>query len=455
MPYGGTVDGVKYLYAGNEVKPDATGSAGYDGRKIEIQGKAVEVAEGAVLDVSGGGELSGGAFVRGRGGSVDVLRYAMADANPGFGFSRSGNAVYAIVPGFAGNQAPIAADTGAGSPAVGRQVTIGAGVPGLPAGTYTLLPSTYALLPGAFRVELGAQGAYDASAVAHARRFLGRQRLAGHGRHRAAAALPTSLLFTPGDVLRRHAQYNETSYNAFLLADAARKGTQRGLMTVDARALQLTLDEGAGMGRQPALSFKGLARFGVPKDSGGYAGSLVVNGPAQGLEILAAGQTPILGPKAAAIQASDLNALSAGAMFLGGTPGRGVYDSGQMDVYAKNTQLLVRSGAVLSAPEIFLYAASGGGIMVEQGATLSTLGAAALDAHGHVLRADLGRLAGRIERAGEPDGAKGGAGTDIDVGGCVARLRRRGCCPKGPSARPPAAASPGATRCSTARATWR
>ena len=169
MPYGGTVDGVKYLYAGNEVKPDATGSSGYDGRKIEIQGKAVEVAEGAVLDVSGGGELSGGAFVRGRGGSVDVLRYAMADANPGFGFSRSGNAVYAIVPGFAGNQAPIAADAGAGSPAVGRQVTIGAGVPGLPAGTYTLLPSTYALLPGAFRVELGAQGAYDASAVARTR----------------------------------------------------------------------------------------------------------------------------------------------------------------------------------------------------------------------------------------------------------------------------------------------
>ena len=47
-------------------------------------------------------------------------------------------------------------------------------------------------------------------------------------------------------------------------------------------------------------------------------------------------------------------------MFLGGTPGRGVYDSGQMDVYAKNTQLLVRSGAVLSAPEIFLYAPPAG-----------------------------------------------------------------------------------------------
>ena len=459
MPYGGTVDGVKYLYAGNEVKPDATGSSGYDGRKIEIQGKAVEVAEGAVLDVSGGGELSGGAFVRGRGGSVDVLRYAMADANPGFGFSRSGNAVYAIVPGFAGNQAPIAADAGAGSPAVGRQVTIGAGVPGLPAGTYTLLPSTYALLPGAFRVELGAQGAYDASAVARA---------AVPGSAAAGWARPAPRSGGAADQPAVHAGRRAAAPCAIQrdllqrLPPGGRgaQGTQRGLMTVDARALQLTLDEGAGMGRQPALSFRSLARFGVPKDSGGYAGSLVVNGPAQGLEILAAGQAPILGPKAAAIQASDLNALSAGAMFLGGTPGRGVYDSGQMDVYAKNTQLLVRSGAVLSAPEIFLYAASGGrGIVVEQGATLSTLGrgAAALDARtgtyyaltsGALLAVSNGLVNLMAPRAAPaPPSTWAAASRPAAARPC--------CCPKGPSARPPAAASPGATRCSTARATWR
>ena len=163
-----------------------------------------------MLDVSGGGELSGGAFVRGRGGSVDAaLRHGRRQS--GIRLQPFGQRRSAIVPGFAGNQAPIAADTGAGSPAVGRQVTIGAGVP--PAGTYTLPPSTYALLPGAFRVELGAQGAYDASAARAA--VPGRQRLAGHGRHRAAAALPTSLLFTPGDV--RGAMRNTTrpSYNAF------------------------------------------------------------------------------------------------------------------------------------------------------------------------------------------------------------------------------------------------
>ena len=420
MPYGGTVDGVKYLYAGNEVKPDATGSAGYDGRKIEIQGKAVEVAEGAVLDVSGGGELSGGAFVRGRGGSVDVLRYAMADANPGFGFSRSGNAVYAIVPGFAGNQAPIAADTGAGSPAVGRQVTIGAGVPGLPAGTYTLLPSTYALLPGAFRVELGAQGAYDAWPRTRGGSWVGSGWLgtAGTAQRRRCRPACCSRRATYCGAMRN------TTRPPTTLSPGGRGAQGHPARPDDRRRPRAAADPGRGRGHGSAAGavVQGLARFGVPKDSGGYAGSLVVNGPAQGLEILAAGQTPILGPKAAAIQASDLNALSAGAMFLGGTPGRGVYDSGQMDVYAKNTQLL-RSGAVLSAPEIFLYAASGGAASWSSRARRCPRSGAARRRWartGTYYALTSGALLAVSNGLVNLMAPAGGAGTDIDVGGCVA-----------------------------------
>ena len=426
MPYGGTVDGVKYLYAGKEVELDATRSDGSLGRKINIQGKVIEVAEGAVLDMSGGGELTGGAFVRGRGGSVDVLRYAMADANPGFGFSRSGNAVYAIVPGFAGSQAPIAPDAGAGSPAVGRQVTIEAGMPGLPAGTYTLLPSTYALLPGAFRVELGAQGVNEASEAARTRggSWVG-SGLLGTARTGQLAALPTRLLITPADVVRRHAQYNETSYNAFVLADAARKGTQRGMLTTDARTLHLSLAEGAGMAGSRALSFKGAARFDVPQGSGAYAGRLVVTGPATGIEVLAPGQTPILPPKAAAIYASDLNALSAGAMFIGGLASvSGTYESGARNVGADAQQVVVRSGATLQAPELFLYAVDGGrGIVVEQGATLSTLGrgAVAQDARtGLYYQATSGAILAVSNGLVNLLPPSAGAGTTVDVGGCVA-----------------------------------
>ncbi|MFD4837394.1 filamentous hemagglutinin family protein [Achromobacter sp. NPDC058515] len=424
MPYGGTVDGVKYLYAGKEVELDATRSDGFLGRKINIQGKAIEVAEGAVLDLSGGGELTGGAFVRGRGGSVDVLRYAMADANPGFAFSSSGNAVYAIVPGYTASQAPVAADAGAGSPAVGRQVTIGTGVPGLPAGTYTLLPSTYALLPGAFRVELGAQGANDASVAARTRggSWVGSGWL-GTARTGQQAALPNRLLITPADVLRRHAQYNETSYNAFVLADAARKGTMRGMLTSDARALHLSLAQGAGMEGSPALSFKGVARFDVPQDSGAYAGRLVVTGPAAGLEVLAPGQSPVLAPPAAAVYAADLNALTPGALFVGGLASAGSYEQGSRDIGGDASRVLVRSGATLRAPEILLYAVDGGrGIVVEQGATLSTLGrgAVAQDAstglyYSTISGAVLAVSNGRVNLLPPTSGT----GTAVDVGGCV------------------------------------
>ncbi len=423
MPYGGTVDGVKYTYAGKDVTPDPTRSDDFLGRKIQIQGSVIEVAEGAVLDLSGGGELTGGAFVRGRGGSVDVLRYAMADANPGFSFSRSGNAVYAIVPGFAGSQAPVTTDAGAGNPAVGRQVTIQAGVPGLPAGTYTLLPSTYALLPGAFRVELGPQGANEASVTAATRggSWVG-SGLLGTARTGQLAALPTRLLITPADVVRRHAQYNETSYNAFVLADAARKGIARGMLTTDARALHLNLAQGAGMGDAPALSFKGTARFDVPAGSGSYAGRLAVTGPADGLEILAAGQAPVLDPKAAAIYAADLNALSPGSMFIGGTVG-GQYASGARSVGGNVKQVVVRSGAALRAPEIFLYSLDGGrGILVEQGATLSTLGRGdvAQDArtglYYDLISGAMLAVSNGLVNLLVP---KYGSGTAIDVGGCL------------------------------------
>ena len=64
------------------------------------------------------------------------------------------NPVYAIVPGIQPGHAPSGGERGASTPVAGQRVTLTQGVPGLPAGTYTLLPSTYALLPGAFRVEI-------------------------------------------------------------------------------------------------------------------------------------------------------------------------------------------------------------------------------------------------------------------------------------------------------------
>ena len=120
--------------------------------------------------------------------------------------------VYAIVPGLTDGYAPVAprdeATTYAGSrPQPGQTLTLAAGIAGLPAGTYTLLPSYYALLPGAFRVELG-QGALGGAAITQRGGSSSVAATRGLANTGTADGLPRQALVTPGDVLRRYAQYN-------------------------------------------------------------------------------------------------------------------------------------------------------------------------------------------------------------------------------------------------------
>ena len=172
MPYGGTKDGLTYVYNGTDAGYVGLGGSGMAFGGVTLLGERIDVQGGALIDLSGGGTLTGAAFLTGRGGSTDARLNPLVQSGTGrAAFVLPGlatNPVYAIVPGAQPGAAPIAAEKGAGDPMVGRQITIGAGVPGLPPGTYTLLPSTYALLPGAFRVELnglaGGQAAFGSSA---------------------------------------------------------------------------------------------------------------------------------------------------------------------------------------------------------------------------------------------------------------------------------------------------
>jgi len=148
---GGSTDGITL----------STGATSFS-QSITIAGSKIQIDPGAVLDLRGGGNLAGAAFISGRGGSVDVL------TNPPLVFSPSTdtvtvpslltNPVYSIVVGQQANYAteiPVTGSAASGSlPALGSQITIGAGVPGLPSGTYTLLPAYDALLPGGYRVQL-------------------------------------------------------------------------------------------------------------------------------------------------------------------------------------------------------------------------------------------------------------------------------------------------------------
>jgi filamentous hemagglutinin family protein len=438
MPYGGTADGQNWNVDGKPAALLGVGGFGAQGglrAGVEMAGVAVDVRPGALLDLSGGGELTGAGFIAGRGGSTDARYHPLVQVGANGGFVLPGlatNPVYAIVPGVQAPQAPVGGEKGAADAAVGRQVTIGNGVPGLPAGTYTLMPSTYALLPGAFRVELNGLASQGGSAaLAQPLRngswaAPGTLSIAGTD---IRAPMASQLIFTPAKVLRTYSQYNETGYAAFALADAQTRGIPRAMLPSDAKTLRLALVQDGGL---DTFQFHGTGKFGAAE--GGYGGTVmlrssnVANGE---IEILADGAPATSGAGQVSVRASSLNNIGAARIVVGNTPTVAYGQGGNYVNFGVQSAraIYLRAGAVLSAPEVFLVAMDPGNYMlgdglidIAPGAGISTLGRgkAAYDANDGFIyksRADMHVLAasnGLLNVAPVGGSARGG----IRIGAC-------------------------------------
>ncbi|WP_413458380.1 filamentous haemagglutinin family protein [Herbaspirillum huttiense] len=413
LPYGGTIDGLTYGYNGATVSQKAIGAS-----NITFSGDRLAGREGSLLDLSGGGTLTGAGFISGRGGSVDILRTPLVNANPTFNFSQAGSAVYAILPDASPDYAPVAPDAGAGNPMVGQQITLKQDMGALKAGTYTLLPSTFAMLPGAYRIEIGAAGAPGGVAVTGNGSYAGSAWL-GVARTGILASLPSRVVVTPGAQLRKHSTYNETGYDAFVIADAVRQGGMRGELAADAHRLVLDFANVRPTGGQSMLSFEGQARF-QRADRSAFGGTLEV--VSEGIEVLGAASAPTPGFAYASLRADDLNAFGASRMILGGSLKLNHADN-LATFDARASSVILRSGASLRAPEVFLLSRAtsyGVGTVVEQGASILTLGrgAAAYDSTDGVTFSAgngsvLGLSNGWINLLGSSDGGA------IDVGHCT------------------------------------
>ena len=386
MPYGGTLDGLSYMHDGKDVAWKGVGND----PSVTLAAHAVNVREGAVIDLSGGGELTGTAFLGGRGGSTDARMNPLVQTTARGTFTLPGlatNPVYAIVPGAQPGYAPLVNEHGAGDPALGRQITIAAGVPGLPAGTYTLLPSTFALMPGAFRVELnGLAPNLPPSGVTVPMRNGSYAAAAQLGTTNTAIrdALPTQVFVTPADTLRSYSQYNETAYADFAIAQAQRTGVPRALLERDAKSLRfdLALPERLGaISDAPALRFAG--RVDYTPGEGGFGGSaLLVGGYANRYEVLADGAAPTPDFKGVSVHAGALNAIGAPRLGIGGLPTVSYVDytgtsqrANIANFLTGAADIVLREGAVLRAGEVFLVTnTKAGGIVIEQGAGINTLG---------------------------------------------------------------------------------
>jgi len=397
MPYGGTQDGLTYrgadgtLYslAGNAVnyaiKGDSTKSdLSALAQGISLGGGSVVAEKGSVLDLSGGGDLRGAGFISGRGGSVDVLTTSLSNANPAaWGTGGAKNTVYAIVPGYASDYAPLIADKGAGDPAIGRQITLDSGVPGLPAGTYTLLPASFALMPGAWRVEVGARlGALVGSGALPDALVNGSGSWSTTGKLKTAGttiadALSSRVTLTPGTTVRHYSQYNETSYTDFALSQAALFGNTRPMLPVDGKVLRFNVKQNDAL---TPLTLDGTTRLdGAKVDTKNG----VLSGARAQVSVIGDAPIDLVGPDARptpgniTLSADALSGLRASALTVGSlllyvngqtsdTDGARVYTSA-----GQAASVNVRDGAVLRAGQIFL---SANNVNVDTGATLDTRG---------------------------------------------------------------------------------
>lgn len=382
MPYGGTSDGLSYLYNGEKVGfvdlADFTNDDRFTPVTINrgvVFGQATVSAEtGSLLDVSGGGELTGAGFFTGRGGSVDVLRTALANANPvAYGASSPDAEVYALVPTMRGEYAPVSPDSGAAAPAIGRQITLTQAVGDLPAGTYTLMPSTYALLPGAYRIELGGTPARAIDSVAAPDGSVRTTAYLGVANTDVRDALPTLVTITSGKTVRQFSQYNETSYADFAITNAATFGALRPRLERDASAIQLDFGTATG----DVLEFSGVTDLSAAK--GGRSGTLFITGQK---DIEVRSDSEEAGTAVASVSDADLSRFNPGALVIGGTfslvqavaapqvGGPSALGPRVAFNSAFDTTVTVRDGATLnSAGQVFLL---GNQVTVESGAVVDT-----------------------------------------------------------------------------------
>jgi filamentous hemagglutinin family protein len=388
IPYGGTADGVTYTAPGG-------GAPALFQPVVSLTTQSVDVQAGATIDLRGGGTLSGAGFVFGRGGTADVLTTPLLDINGAQAIAnanaevaavkplRSGDAVYAILPGYASSYAPAPApgDSAYTATQIGEQVTVTAGqVPGLAAGTYTLLPAYYALLPGAYRVELTSNQLPAGTTLPQGNFTTAAAVSLSVANTTIASVVPGEALFTSGTDVRQLSQYDEETYNAFEAASATQFGGPRPLLPQDAKTFSIFYPNVAGNGDPlsiaPGTLLDAPGSFGASAAPQTGYGATVEISTLLGISVYKAGTTPPA--QGIALADSTLDGLDAPRLVLGGTV---QISSDTVNINGAAAAVTIEPGAVLTAGDVLLTALPSGQITIAgatkttPGGTISTIGA--------------------------------------------------------------------------------
>ncbi len=277
---------------------------------VTLTGSNLKLNGGAVINISGGGDLQAAEWVPGTGGSRDVL----SQFNTSYTSSITGTQVplypdqrqiYAILPGYSSKVAPYDATFSQSGLAAGQQIYLNGG-PGLAAGYYTLLPAKYATLPGAYRVVANSSvtnPAYSQTLVLPDG-TMEMQGYLGNGLNGSRQSTIQQFYGQPQSVWGRYSQYAFTSANSFFPTYAVLNNLAPPVIPNDAGRLVLAATAGISFGAQ-------LIGTAGP---GGTGSQLDVS--SQFIQIV--GQSEAVQPGYLAVSAAGLGSLGADSVLIGG-----------------------------------------------------------------------------------------------------------------------------------------
>jgi filamentous hemagglutinin family protein len=312
-------------------------------QRVLLQADRVDFLPGAVVDVSGGGDLFAYEFVPGTTGTRDILDPLLRPDQ------------FAVLPSLGLAYAPFDPSAAVGSSLRPGDSVYLAGGGGLAAGFYTLLPARYALLPGAYLVT-AVDGYDDLPEDTVLPRLDGSTIVAGYRTLTGTSIRDPrrrGFAVRPGATASAEARYDVRRASEFFATQYAAAGLAPPRLANDAGTLSIQA------GR--ALALEGRLRA-VPRE-GGRGAALDLSG--ERLEVV---RERASAPSGGIIQvaAEDLASLGAESVLLGGTRTADALGA-RIDVAARSVR--IGADARISAPELLLVATDT--VAIEQNARIA------------------------------------------------------------------------------------
>ncbi|MBI5462534.1 MAG: filamentous hemagglutinin family protein [Gammaproteobacteria bacterium] len=404
VPFGRLEAGEDWVYALQEARFrvfTGNGSEALPQKRVNLDGADIDVRDGAVVDVSGGGDLLAYEFVPGVDGTIDVLDPSVSPT------------LFAILPGSDLTYAPHDAQEMTNSTLQAGDSVYLSGSDGVAEGTYTLLPARYALLPGAYLVQ-AADGYRDlpiGQTIAQQNGTTivsGYRRVAGTDIHDSRSS---GFALRPGSDLAQFARYDTVRASDFFPAAAERNETATPRLPGDAGSLAIA--------PRNSLLLEGSLRAAAATGARGSAVDIVADQLAVTDTAGAAGGAT-LPAGFVQIDARQLGSFGAESLLLGALRTRGSEETA-LDVRAREVR--VNGDVDLTVPDLVIAARER--IQIDGGAQLTASGQA--QTGDTVLRADgdgaLLRLSADeqvfVDRGDSATGAQGdlfiGAGAQLNA----------------------------------------